>query len=420
MASCSSRAAVAALVWANVSASSYDDVWSTVFTIGTADHHLALDAARVGQRRADGGLLLRRRPRDQARARRGRAARPAARRAAGDRRARRDDRARARLRRVQPRRRGRRRLGHPDGHRHRVRGRRAQPARQPRAVAAEAVPARARDRRRHRRDPRDRRLLLRRARRAALGRRGRRSSAPWCCCARSASAASGRTWSLGVGAVAVGARVRRARHDRRRRRSACSRRRSRSASPTWSTPTSSPTSRRSRPRDETVVLARESVSVVEWLEHLLHPWTSYVIVPLFALANAGVALTATSLDRAVSSSVTARRHRRPRRRQARRHRRFTWLAVRLGVARLPDGTTCAQIVGVAALGGIGFTVSLFVSGLAFGDGARRRRRQDRRPRGVGCRRRRSGAVLAGDERRRRVGRKEGPTEAGPFQNGPIV
>ena len=48
---------------------------------------------------------------------------------------------------------------------------------------------------------------------------------------------------------------------------------------------------------------------------------------------------------------------------------FTWLAVRLGVARLPDRTNFAQIVGVAALGGIGFTVSLFVSELAFGTGS---------------------------------------------------
>jgi len=117
---------------------------------------------------------------------------------------------------------------------------------------------------------------------------------------------------------------------------------------------------------ETVVHARESVSVVEWLEHLLHPWTSYVIVPLFALANAGVVLSSDAIDRAVSSPVT--------------HgvvvglvigklvgiTAFAWLAVRLGIARLPQGTRFSQIVGVAALGGIGFTVSLFVSELAFG------------------------------------------------------
>jgi NhaA family Na+:H+ antiporter len=117
---------------------------------------------------------------------------------------------------------------------------------------------------------------------------------------------------------------------------------------------------------QTVVLARESVSVVEWLEHRLHPWTSYVIVPLFALANAGVVLSVDALEAAASSPVT--------------HgivvglvvgklvgiSAFAWLACRLGVASLPEGTRFPQVVGVAALAGIGFTVSLFVSELAFG------------------------------------------------------
>ena len=54
----------------------------------------------------------------------------------------------------------------------------------------------------------------------------------------------------------------------------------------------------------TMVVARQSVSVVEWLEHLLHPWTSFVIVPLFALANAGVPITGGALSDALSSPVT--------------------------------------------------------------------------------------------------------------------
>ena len=121
---------------------------------------------------------------------------------------------------------------------------------------------------------------------------------------------------------------------------------------------------------ETVVLARESVSVVEWLEYLLHPWTSYVIVPVFALANAGVVLNREAIDAAVSSPIT--------------HgivaglvvgklvgiSTFAWLATRLRVASLPDGTRFRQVVAIAALGGIGFTVSLFVSELAFGSTGR--------------------------------------------------
>jgi NhaA family Na+:H+ antiporter len=117
---------------------------------------------------------------------------------------------------------------------------------------------------------------------------------------------------------------------------------------------------------ETVVLARESVSVVEWLEYRLHPLSSYVIVPVFALANAGVVISRDSIDRAVSSPVA--------------HgivaglvvgkvvgiSGFTWVAHRLRVAALPDGMGGGHVLAVSALGGIGFTVSLFVANLAFG------------------------------------------------------
>ncbi len=118
---------------------------------------------------------------------------------------------------------------------------------------------------------------------------------------------------------------------------------------------------------DTVDLARRTVSVVEWIEHLLHPWTTKIIVPLFVLANAGVALSGSSLRAAAGSKValgiviglvagksigiTV----------------AAWLAVRLGISDLPDGLTWRGVVGVASLGGIGFTVSLFVAGLSFDD-----------------------------------------------------
>ena len=116
---------------------------------------------------------------------------------------------------------------------------------------------------------------------------------------------------------------------------------------------------------QTATAARESVSVVEWLEHQLHPWTSFVIVPLFVLANAGVPLSGPAVSDALTSSVAggivvglvvgkfvgvAG---------------FTWLAARLRVARLPEGATWSGIVGVSALAGIGFTVSIFITDLAF-------------------------------------------------------
>ena len=120
---------------------------------------------------------------------------------------------------------------------------------------------------------------------------------------------------------------------------------------------------------ETMVLAKESVSVVEYLEHLLHPWTSFVILPIFALANAGIPLSAQALSDAASSpitygvvaglvvgklvGVTV----------------FTWLATRLRIGVLPAGARWRDVVGVATLAGIGFTVSIFVAGLAFDDPA---------------------------------------------------
>ena len=116
---------------------------------------------------------------------------------------------------------------------------------------------------------------------------------------------------------------------------------------------------------ETATMARESVSVVEWLEHVLHPWTSFAIVPLFALANAGIPLDASALANAATSRISwgvliglvAGK--------TIGISLFTWLAVRARVGLLPERAGRAGIVGVAGLGGIGFTVSIFVSGLAF-------------------------------------------------------
>ena len=112
---------------------------------------------------------------------------------------------------------------------------------------------------------------------------------------------------------------------------------------------------------------RESIPTTERLQDHLHPWTSYLIVPVFALANAGVSLSRDTLGDAATSpvtlgvvaglvigkliGVTA----------------AISLAVRLGIGRLPDGITNRHILGMAAIAGIGFTVSIFVAGLAFTD-----------------------------------------------------
>jgi NhaA family Na+:H+ antiporter len=100
------------------------------------------------------------------------------------------------------------------------------------------------------------------------------------------------------------------------------------------------------------------------LEHRLHPWVAFLIVPLFAFANAGVSIQAGStgfFSNPVTLGVTfglllgaplgvfL----------------FTWLAVRSGLGDLPGGVAWREIAGVAALCGIGFTMSLFIGGLAF-------------------------------------------------------
>ena len=102
------------------------------------------------------------------------------------------------------------------------------------------------------------------------------------------------------------------------------------------------------------------------LEHALHPVQVWFILPLFALANAGVALgggAAAALANPVGLGIVAglvlgkpvgivl----------------LSWLAVRSGRGSLPDGVTWGQIVGVGCLAGIGFTMSLFIAGLAFAD-----------------------------------------------------
>lgn len=113
--------------------------------------------------------------------------------------------------------------------------------------------------------------------------------------------------------------------------------------------------------------ARATVSVVEWLQHRLHPWSAFLIVPLFALANAGVHIEMSELGGMVTNPVTwgvilglvvgktigisA----------------ATLIAVKLGIGRLPRGVTTRYVIGAGALGGVGFTVSLFVTELAFGE-----------------------------------------------------
>ena len=113
--------------------------------------------------------------------------------------------------------------------------------------------------------------------------------------------------------------------------------------------------------------AQEVVSVAERLEHLLHPWSSYVIVPLFALANAGVILSADAVTGGFTSSVTLGIVAGLVGGKIVGIGGMSWLAIRLNLGRAPDSVTARHLVGAAAVAGIGFTVSLFITALAFTD-----------------------------------------------------
>ena len=109
----------------------------------------------------------------------------------------------------------------------------------------------------------------------------------------------------------------------------------------------------------------ESVSVASRLENRLHPVTGFVIIPVFALANAGVDISGESLSNALTSGITLGIVFGLVVGKIVGVSLFSLLALRLGLAVLPAGTTRRHIVGISAIAGIGFTVSLFVTGLAF-------------------------------------------------------
>ncbi|GKV81969.1 Na+/H+ antiporter NhaA [Pectobacterium versatile] len=103
------------------------------------------------------------------------------------------------------------------------------------------------------------------------------------------------------------------------------------------------------------------------LEHGLHTWVAFLIIPLFAFANAGIVLQGIVLEKLFSPlslgiaaglligkplGITL----------------FSWLTIRLGYARLPAGVCFSQIVAVSVLCGIGFTMSIFITLLAFSGG----------------------------------------------------
>lgn len=107
--------------------------------------------------------------------------------------------------------------------------------------------------------------------------------------------------------------------------------------------------------------SREAISPLYRLEHTLHPWVAFIIMPLFALANAGVAIELTNIQSSLSIAImlglvfgkpigicTA-----------------AFLLIKFKLTTLPSQTNWTMIVGMGFLSGIGFTMSLFIGGLSF-------------------------------------------------------
>ena len=112
---------------------------------------------------------------------------------------------------------------------------------------------------------------------------------------------------------------------------------------------------------------QRTVSLNERLQLRLHPWTSHVIVPLFALANAGVVLSAENLRDAAASPVCLGVVAGLVAGKVTGIALGTWIPLRLNWGELPGGLVWGQVLGGAAVSGIGFTVSLFITDLAFSD-----------------------------------------------------
>ena len=112
-------------------------------------------------------------------------------------------------------------------------------------------------------------------------------------------------------------------------------------------------------------LAEEGVSPLTRMEERVHPWSAYLILPLFALANAGVPVSVDGIADALSSPVGAGIALGLVIGAPVGGFLLAWSLVRAGPARLPEGLDWAAIAGVAPLKGIGFTIAIFISALAF-------------------------------------------------------
>lgn len=116
-------------------------------------------------------------------------------------------------------------------------------------------------------------------------------------------------------------------------------------------------------------LSSETIAPLDRLEHRLEPWSSFVVVPIFAFANAGVRISGDALSGALGDPVLLGVALGLLVGKVVGVSGATWLAVRLGLGDLPRRTTWSHVIGLSMLAAIGFTVALFVTALAFTDPA---------------------------------------------------
>ncbi len=114
-------------------------------------------------------------------------------------------------------------------------------------------------------------------------------------------------------------------------------------------------------------LAVESESPLERLVATLNPWTSFLVVPVFALANAGVRLSGDALSEPGAPQVAVGVALGLFVGKALGVFSFTWLACRAGVGRIPTGARWKDMFGVSIIAGVGFTVALFITSISFTD-----------------------------------------------------
>ena len=127
-----------------------------------------------------------------------------------------------------------------------------------------------------------------------------------------------------------------------------------------------------RDRSEAIIGEMEELSQgteapLERLERLMHPWASYVILPIFALVNAGIDFRGAESEIRFSNSVLIGVFAGLLVGKVVGITLFPWAASKLGVVDLPANVTWTHVIGVGFVAGVGFTVAIFISGLAFDD-----------------------------------------------------